>query len=198
MIRLLPLLVLVLAVAVAVAEPPGVLSGRPGARVLPLPKSEDAFHFVIFGDRTGGPASGIQILSRAVRDTNLLDPDLVMTVGDLIQGYVDGRQVAAARAHGTRRRNRLPLYVGADPDARGTPTSTIDGAVDEVRISRGARYADASFEPATRFEADPDTLLLLHLDRAVGSFALDSGPGRRHPVCHGRLVIEPRGSAGEE
>ena len=60
---------------------------RTPARVLPLPKEGDAFGFVIFGDRTGGPASGINVLEHAVRDTNLLDPDLVMTVGDLVQGY---------------------------------------------------------------------------------------------------------------
>ena len=37
----------------------------------------------------GGPVEGIEVLKDAVRETNLLDPDLVMTVGDLIQGYND-------------------------------------------------------------------------------------------------------------
>ena len=54
---------------------------------LPLPSEEDAFSFVIFGDRTGGPDDGVAILADAVRDTNLIEPDLVITVGDLIQGY---------------------------------------------------------------------------------------------------------------
>lgn len=57
------------------------------ADILPLPTEEDAFFFVVFGDRTGGPAEGIKVLDQAVTDTNLLEPDLVMTVGDLIQGY---------------------------------------------------------------------------------------------------------------
>lgn len=52
-----------------------------------LPVEEDAFNFVIFGDRTGGPDSGVSILADGVRDVNLLEPDLVLTVGDLIQGY---------------------------------------------------------------------------------------------------------------
>lgn len=60
---------------------------RAAPRLLPLPKEDDVFHFVIFGDRTGGPRSGVRVLEQAVADTNLLDPDLVMTVGDLIQGY---------------------------------------------------------------------------------------------------------------
>ncbi len=54
---------------------------------LPLPLEEDAFVFAVFGDRTGGPAAGIKILDQAVSEVNLIEPDLVMTVGDLIQGY---------------------------------------------------------------------------------------------------------------
>lgn len=54
---------------------------------MPLPLEDDAFSFVIFGDRTGGPDAGVSVLADAVRDVNLLEPDLVMTVGDLIQGY---------------------------------------------------------------------------------------------------------------
>lgn len=69
------------------AAPRKVHTSREGARILPLPKEEGVFHFVIFGDRTGGPAKGIEVLAQAARDTNLLGPDLVMTVGDLVQGY---------------------------------------------------------------------------------------------------------------
>jgi len=64
-------------------------TSRPAARVLPLPSDEGVFHFVIFGDRTGGPREGVKVLAQAVRDTNLLGPDLVMTVGDLVEGYND-------------------------------------------------------------------------------------------------------------
>lgn len=66
-----------------------VFTTRPNPKheLVPLPKEEGVFHFVIFGDRTGGPEEGIAVLRQAVADTNLLDPDLVMTVGDLINGY---------------------------------------------------------------------------------------------------------------
>ncbi len=74
-------------VPVVPGQPGHVHTDRPNARLLPLPKSEGVFHFVIYGDRTTGPAAGIKILEQAVKDTNLLDPDLVMTVGDLVQGY---------------------------------------------------------------------------------------------------------------
>ena len=54
---------------------------------LPLPNETDAFVFAVFGDRTGGPPEGVDVLADAVRDVNLIEPDLVMTVGDLINGY---------------------------------------------------------------------------------------------------------------
>ncbi|MEW6743354.1 MAG: LamG-like jellyroll fold domain-containing protein [Planctomycetota bacterium] len=64
-----------------------VRTSRQGARPLPLPEEEGVFHFLIFGDRTNGPPEGLQVLAQAVRDANLLGPDLVMTVGDLVPGY---------------------------------------------------------------------------------------------------------------
>ncbi|NNJ24455.1 LamG-like jellyroll fold domain-containing protein [Alienimonas chondri] len=65
-----------------------VFTTRPneGQQVAP-PNEEGMFQFVIYGDRTGGQPEGIAVLKQAVKDTNLLDPDLVMTVGDLVQGY---------------------------------------------------------------------------------------------------------------
>ncbi len=82
-----PLFLLALPVCSLFSQTPTVHTSRTSPQVLPLPKSDDAFHFIIFGDRTGGPPDGVKVLADAVRDTNMLDPDLVMTVGDLVQGY---------------------------------------------------------------------------------------------------------------
>lgn len=72
----------------AVSQEPGRFhTSRQSPVDLPLPSEEDAFFFVVYGDRTGGPAEGVSVLKDAVRDTNLLEPDFVFTVGDLIQGY---------------------------------------------------------------------------------------------------------------
>jgi hypothetical protein len=65
-------------------------SSRNG-RELPLPAQNPAFTFAVLGDRTGGPAEGVKVLAQAVDEINLLEPDLVMTVGDLVQG--SGKQV---------------------------------------------------------------------------------------------------------
>lgn len=63
------------------------ITNRPSSVDLPLPSEAEAFTFAIFGDRTGGPSDGVGVLADAVRDVNLFEPDLVMTVGDLVQGY---------------------------------------------------------------------------------------------------------------
>lgn len=94
------------------ADQPAIRTNRSTPQILPLPKSDDAFHFVIFGDRTGGPPEGVQVLAQAVRDTNLLDPDLVMTVGDLVQGY-NGRDLWETQMReykGTMERLRMPWF----------------------------------------------------------------------------------------
>jgi hypothetical protein len=56
------------------------------------PKPTEGFRFAILGDRTFGPDSGLAILGRAVRELNSLEPDFVMTVGDLVGGYNRGEE----------------------------------------------------------------------------------------------------------
>ncbi len=77
------------------AGPQRFITSREGAAALLLPEEKDAFQFAVFGDRTGGPREGVAVLADAVRDVNLLAPDLVLTVGDLIQGYNDGTEWVA-------------------------------------------------------------------------------------------------------
>ncbi len=50
---------------------------------LPAPQEED-FSFVIFGDRTGGSVDGI--FERALAITKQLQPEFVVSVGDLVEG----------------------------------------------------------------------------------------------------------------
>lgn len=67
--------------------PDRFITTRSSDIVLPLPEEKDAFTFVVYGDRTGGPVKGVSVLADAVRDTNLLEPDFVITLGDLVNGY---------------------------------------------------------------------------------------------------------------
>ncbi|MDR2345781.1 MAG: metallophosphoesterase [Planctomycetaceae bacterium] len=59
---------------------------------LKSPHREDSFKFVIFADRTTGRPEDISILKDAVQDTNRLDPDFVMNIGDLVEGYNSTKQ----------------------------------------------------------------------------------------------------------
>ena len=84
--------------------------------------------------------------------------------------YLDGRLVGRAAASGKRTRNALPLVVGGDVDGRGRCTSSFDGLIDEVRLSRAALYEGPTFSPERRLESGPETVLLLHMDAALGPF----------------------------
>ncbi|MDR0870495.1 MAG: metallophosphoesterase [Planctomycetaceae bacterium] len=54
---------------------------------LQLTKPEDSFTFVILGDRVSGEDSHVSVLADAVREINLFEPDIVMNIGDMVQGY---------------------------------------------------------------------------------------------------------------
>ena len=68
------------------ADQTRIITNRKGASI-DLPTDQEMFTFIVFGDRTGGPNEGVDVLADAVADANLLEPDMVMTVGDLVQGY---------------------------------------------------------------------------------------------------------------
>lgn len=60
------------------------------------------------------------------------------------------------------------VYIGNDVGSAGINQYGWYGWLDEVRISNTARYT-GNFIPATRFQPDADTLLLLHMDGADAS-----------------------------
>src|SRR6056297_2002164 len=51
----------------------------------------DVFRFAIMGDRTGGMRSGI--FEKAAGKVNLMQPEFVLSVGDLIDGYTTEPEV---------------------------------------------------------------------------------------------------------
>ncbi len=113
--------------------------------------------------------------------------------GAQLRLYVDGALVAERAARGARKRNALPLVLGGDVNSRGGGDSLFEGALDEVRISRVARYSGvARFEPAARHEPDADTALLLHMDPGSGPWAFDSSPNSAHPKRIGGAALLAR------
>ncbi len=112
--------------------------------------------------------------------------------GETVKLFIDGKLVdtkAASKkksdngiAKIEQKHNELPLFIGADPDANGTPTRAIHAMVDEVRVSKAAVYAE-DFTPSPRHKPDADTVLLMHLDRTTGPFVLDHS----HSASHGLM-----------
>ena len=104
--------------------------------------------------------------------------------GTHVRLFVDGKPVATVAGSGKRKTNRLPLFVGADPNSAGKPVDQLTGEVDEVRLSTVARYADP-FRPQRFFSPDNHTALLLHLDQDVGPFTRDASSAAGHGLLVG-------------
>ena len=102
--------------------------------------------------------------------------------------YVDGGLAARRDAAGSRTAAGAPLVIGALVQANGIATAGFKGAIDEVRLSRGVRYAGESFSPSRRHDADETTMLLLHMDGPVGPWLFDGSRGAHHAARYGARV----------
>lgn len=81
------------------------------------------------------------------------------------------------------------FMIGADPDGKGLPHQFFKGVIDEVRISKVARYNE-DFEPVNRFQPDKDTLVLYHFDEGEGKVAHDESGNKHHGKIQGAKWVE--------
>ena len=51
----------------------------------------DDYHFAVLGDRTGG--ANQEAFLMVLRDIEMLQPDFIVAVGDIIEGYCDKETV---------------------------------------------------------------------------------------------------------
>ncbi|QKS00381.1 metallophosphoesterase [Sphingomonas sp. CL5.1] len=63
------------------------------ATAKPFADAADSFRFAIVSDRTGGARPGV--FERAIDELNLLRPEFVISVGDLVEGYMKDPAVLA-------------------------------------------------------------------------------------------------------
>jgi hypothetical protein len=119
--------------------------------------------------------------------------------GAEVRLYVDGRLADRRRAAGRRKTNALPLLVGADVAGGGKPDSPFAGQIDDVRLSKVARYAGDRFDPDPRPTGDADTVLLLNFDDMIGGWLFDDSPARRMLRPHGGArVVDPTTPPGDQ
>lgn len=85
--------------------------------------------------------------------------------GTTISLYVDGTRYATASISGTPQSNAATQF-----NIGGSYGVSCGAYIDEIRVSRAARYSGASFSvPTQAFAFDSDTELLLHCDGANNS-----------------------------
>ncbi len=73
-----------------------------------------------------------------------------------------------------------------EPSHRGEDKEpSYRGEIDEVRISRIARYEEEAYEPTPHLQADDDTLALYHFDDAAGTTLKDAIDEAHDGVIHG-------------
>jgi 3',5'-cyclic AMP phosphodiesterase CpdA len=86
--KLCLLLILLTVISAATsANEKTILTSRENTKTLSTAKRDEAFTFIVFGDVKSGSPAGLEVLRKAVSETNNLDPDFVFTVGDLVDGY---------------------------------------------------------------------------------------------------------------
>lgn len=191
------------AVELELPDGPFTLEGRVRARSFParlgyLAKTENSEYALFLSN--GVPEFSVHLDGRyvAAGAGPALEAERWYHVAGVFDGselrlYVDGELRARTAGSGTRTRNGLPLIVGGDVNGSGGATSTLAGAVDEVRLSSVARYAGERFEPAARHEADEHTLLLLHMDAQQGPWLYDSSPNAAHATLVGAASVRSDG-----
>jgi serine/threonine protein kinase len=99
-----------------------------------------------------------------------------------IQLFIDGRRVNSAPRRGGPGAGKL-RGAALGGHGLGRMDAQFSGRLDEVRISKAARYA-GDFTPQQRFSRDKDTLALYHCDEGTGERLTDSS-GNGH---HGKIV----------
>src|SRR5262245_43500555 len=108
--------------------------------------------------------------------------------GSLLHVFLDGTDFASRKLDRPSTWFIPPTFrscIGGfdDPDLIRRGYNFFQGRINQVRISRTARYQNP-FTPQTRFEPDKDTLALYQFDEGAGDVLTDSS-GNGH---HGKIV----------
>jgi PKD repeat protein len=122
-------------------------------------------------------------VTRSVRDGTLrlfvdgvAEAEAAGPPGDV--SYPDGARPRSKCHHGRPCTRSDPyLVIGAEKHDAGPEFPSYRGLVDELRLSTVIRYP-GPFDPAGRFEPDPQTAALYHFDEGTGSVARDAGGDR--------------------
>ncbi len=92
--------------------------------------------------------------------------------------FVNGKPVDTQALRGGLASTSGPLMLGAGP-GENHPAMWFRGELDEIRLSRGARYAEP-FTPAAALDADSSTVALYHFDAPDAPLGADASASESH------------------
>lgn len=117
--------------------------------------------------------------------------------GKLVQIYINGKlQPRASQTNNPHFPSKHDFMVGADPDDEGFAHQFFKGIIDEVRISKVARYTK-DFTPAKqKFKTDKNTLVLYHFDEGRGKIAKDASGNGNHGKIYGAKWVKEESNHG--
>ena len=91
--------------------------------------------------------------------------------------HIDGKLKDEVEDPGKINTSLSDVYIGWLPQWN----EAFTGLIDEVRISNAPRYPAANFDkPTTEFEADRNTVLLMHFNEGQGVEAMDASDFKHH------------------
>ncbi len=103
--------------------------------------------------------------------------------GSELRLFVDGK-LQGSETIGKFNKSKFPFMIGADPGGQGEPTKFLNGIIDEVRVSKTARYGE-DFAPPSTLDCDKHTMVLYRFDEGEGDVANDSSGNALHAKIHG-------------
>ncbi len=114
--------------------------------------------------------------------------------GKLLRVHINGKAVGRPTEI-TSSPDSGPTKIGPAKFGASEPTKkyAFEGLIDELRISRKARYT-ADFTPELRFEPDDDTVALYHFDEGTGDILRDSSKNHYDGKIVGAKWVRADGS----
>lgn len=92
--------------------------------------------------------------------------------GNTFRLFIDGTQVASGTLSGALATNTDAVFIGANSDG----TASLNGYIDDLRVTKGVARYTANFTPPTAALPDPSlwqaTTLLLHAERVNGNTSI--------------------------
>ncbi|MFQ5735008.1 MAG: LamG domain-containing protein, partial [Planctomycetaceae bacterium] len=112
--------------------------------------------------------------------------------GQTARLFVDGKPVSSKGAQPSPWPQMFDVYLGKHY-GKEHPGLSFNGLLDEIRISKVARYTK-NFTPEKRFTPDKNTLALYHFDEGSGDVLKDSSGNGHHGKIHGAAWVNADGS----